>query len=153
MFLLIKWQDSYKEGPCSWPLYAQQAHDKLINYSFPLWYSIKVHSSPQFPFFEGYSFCCSAVKSCLSLCDCVDCSLPGFPVPHYLPSSLKFMSIELMIPSNHLILCHILFPSSIFPSIRIFSMSRLFTSGGQTIERSPPSEKDRTHSRENSATS
>ena len=37
-------------------------------------------------------------------------------------SLLKFMSIESMMPSNHLILCHPLFPSpSIFPSIRVFS--------------------------------
>ena len=37
-------------------------------------------------------------------------------------SLLKFMSIELVMPSNHLILCHpALFPSSIFPSIRVFS--------------------------------
>ena len=37
-------------------------------------------------------------------------------------SLLKFMSIELVMPSNHLILCHpLLFPPSIFPSIRDFS--------------------------------
>ena len=37
-------------------------------------------------------------------------------------SLLKFMSIELVMPSNHLILCHpLLFPHSIFPSIRVFS--------------------------------
>ena len=37
-------------------------------------------------------------------------------------SLIKFMSIELMIPSNHLILCHpLLLPSSIFHSIRVFS--------------------------------
>ena len=37
-------------------------------------------------------------------------------------SLLKFMSTELMMPSNHLILCHpfLLLPS-IFPSIRVFS--------------------------------
>ena len=35
---------------------------------------------------------------------------------------LKFMSIELMMPSNHLILCHpLLLPLSIFSSIRVFS--------------------------------
>ena len=34
----------------------------------------------------------------------------------------KFMSIELVMPSNHLILCHpLLLPPSVFPSIRIFS--------------------------------
>ena len=37
-------------------------------------------------------------------------------------SLLKFMSIESVIPSNHLMLCHpLLLPPSIFPSIRIFS--------------------------------
>ena len=37
-------------------------------------------------------------------------------------SLLKLMSIELVMPSNHLILCHPLFlPPSIFPSIRVFS--------------------------------
>ena len=37
-------------------------------------------------------------------------------------SLLKLMSIELVIPSNHLILCHpLLLSLSIFPSIRVFS--------------------------------
>ena len=37
-------------------------------------------------------------------------------------SLLKLMSIELVMPSNHLILCHrLLLLSSIFPSIRVFS--------------------------------
>ena len=37
-------------------------------------------------------------------------------------SLLKLMSIESVIPSNHLILCHpLLLPTSIFPSIRVFS--------------------------------
>ena len=46
----------------------------------------------------------------------------------------KPMSIELVMPSNHLILCHPLFlPPSIFPSIRVFQMSKFFISGGQSI--------------------
>ena len=36
-------------------------------------------------------------------------------------SLLKFMSIGLVLPSNHLILCHPLLPPSILPSIRVFS--------------------------------
>ena len=36
-------------------------------------------------------------------------------------SLLKPMSVELVMPSNHLILCHPLLPPSIFPSISIFS--------------------------------
>ena len=29
--------------------------------------------------------CCSVVQSCLTLCDRMDCSTPGFPVLHYYP--------------------------------------------------------------------
>ena len=36
-------------------------------------------------------------------------------------SLLKLMSIESVIPSNHLVLCHPLLLSSVFPSIRVFS--------------------------------
>ena len=49
-------------------------------------------------------------------------------------SLLKLMSIELVMPSSQLILCHsLLLLSSIFPSTRVFPMSQLFTSGGQSI--------------------
>ena len=42
-------------------------------------------------------------------------------------SLLKLMSIELVMPSNHLILCHpLLLPPSIFPSIRVFSSESIF---------------------------
>ena len=58
----------------------------------------------------------------LSPCDPMDCSTPGFPVLHYLWSLLKLVSIESMMPSNHLILCRpLLLLPSIFPSIRVFS--------------------------------
>ena len=41
-------------------------------------------------------------------------------------SSLKLISIESVMPSNHLILCHsLLLPPSIFPSIRVFSNESL----------------------------
>ena len=43
-------------------------------------------------------------------------------VLHHLPESAKLMSIELVIPSNHLFSCHpLLLPPSIFPSMRVFS--------------------------------
>ena len=45
----------------------------------------------------------------------------------------KPMSIESVLPSNHLILCRLLLLPSIFPSIRVFPMSQLFASGGQSI--------------------
>ena len=46
---------------------------------------------------------------------------------------LKLLSIELVMPSNHLILCHPLLMPSIFPSIGVFSIKSAFTSGGQSI--------------------
>ena len=55
-------------------------------------------------------------------------------------SLLKFMSVESVMLSNHLILCcPLLLLPSIFPSICFFfffSLSRLFPSGGQSIEAS-----------------
>ena len=56
------------------------------------------------------------------------------------PRSLpKLMSIESAMPFNHLILCRpLLLLPSIFPSIRVFPMSQLFTSSGQSIGVSAP---------------
>ena len=49
-------------------------------------------------------------------------STPGLPVHHQLPESTQTMSIESVMPSNHLILCcPLLLLPSIFPSIRVFS--------------------------------
>ena len=66
--------------------------------------------------------CCSVAKSYLTLCNPMDCSMPG-PLSSTISwSLLKFMPTELVMPSNHLILCRpLLFPPSIFPSIRVFS--------------------------------
>ena len=56
------------------------------------------------------------------------------PVHHQLPELPKPMSTVSVRSSNHLILCcPLLLLPSIFPSIRVFSMSQLFTSGGQSI--------------------
>ena len=63
----------------------------------------------------------SVAQSCLTLCDPVDCSMPGFPVLHHHPGFLKLMSIELEMPSTHLVLCHPLLLPSIFLNIGVFS--------------------------------
>ena len=48
-------------------------------------------------------------------------------------SLLKLMPIESVMPSNHFILCHpLLLLPSIFPSMRVFPMSQVFASGGQS---------------------
>ena len=52
----------------------------------------------------------------------MDHSTPGLPVHHQLLESHRLMSIESVMPSNHLILyCPLLLPPSIFLSIRVFS--------------------------------
>ena len=49
-------------------------------------------------------------------------------------SSPKLMSIQLVMPSSHLILCRpLLLLPSIFPSVRVFSNESSFPSGGQNI--------------------
>ena len=65
--------------------------------------------------------CCSVTKSCLTLCDPMDCSTPGSTVLHYL---LEFAQIHVhwVMLSNHFILClPLLLLPSILPSIRVFS--------------------------------
>ena len=48
--------------------------------------------------------------------------MPGLPGHHISQSLCKLMSIESVMPSNHLILCHpLLLPPSIFSGIRVFS--------------------------------
>ena len=94
---------------------------------------------------------CSVTRSYPALCDPTDCSMPGFSVLLQFSlvqslsrvrlfatpwiaarqaslsitnswSSLKLISIKLMMPFKHLILCHplLLLPAT-FPSIRVFS--------------------------------
>ena len=63
----------------------------------------------------------SVAPSCPGACHPMDCSTPGLPITNS-RSLLKLMSIELVRPSNHLILCRpLLLPPSVFPSIRVFS--------------------------------
>ena len=59
---------------------------------------------------------------CLTLCDPMNFSTPGFPVHHQLPEAIQNRSIMLGMPSNHLIICcPLLLPPSTFLSIRVFS--------------------------------
>ena len=77
----------------------------------------------------------SVAQSCLTLCNPMDCSTPGFPVHHQLLelaqthvhwiSDAFQPSYPLWSPSP---------PTSILPASGSFQMSQLFTSGGQSIE-------------------
>ena len=76
----------------------------------------------------------SVTWSCPTFCDPINRSTPGLPVNHQLPDLLKLMSIESVMPSSHLILCHplLLCPQSL-PASGSFPMSQLFAWGGQSI--------------------
>ena len=66
--------------------------------------------------------CCSVAQSCLTLCDPMNCSTPASLSLTISQSLLKLMSIESVMPSKPLALCHhLLLLPSIFPSIRVFS--------------------------------
>ena len=67
-------------------------------------------------------FCCLVAKSILTLCNPKDCSMPGFPVLHYL---LEFSQTHVhwvgdSIQSSRLLSPLLLLPS-IIPSTRVFS--------------------------------
>ena len=76
----------------------------------------------------------SVAQSCATLCNPMNHSTPCLPVHHHSQSPFKLISIESVMPSNHLILCHpLLLLPSIFPSVGVFSMSQFFASGGPSI--------------------
>ena len=104
---------------------------------FTLFCFINIYSWQQETFISEHSFkvgCCSVTKSCPTLWDPMDWSMPGFLSFTISWSLLKLMFIESVMPSSHLILCHplLLLPLS-FPASGSFPMSQLFTSGGQSI--------------------
>ena len=72
--------------------------------------------------------CCSVTKSCLTLCDPMDCSMPDSPVFHYFPEFAQTHSLSQG--------CHAATSSSVapfsFPESGSFLMSRFFVSGGQS---------------------
>ena len=64
----------------------------------------------------------SVAQSCPTLCDPMDCSTQASMSITNSRSLLKLLSIESVMPSSYLILCHpLLLLPSIFPSIRVFS--------------------------------
>ena len=73
------------------------------------------------PFWSMYCCCCSVAKSCLTLCDPMNWSTPGFPVHHQF-SELAQTHVHWVsdaIQPSYPLSSPFLLPS-IFPSIRIF---------------------------------
>ena len=82
--------------------------------------------------------CCSVTQSCPTLCDPMECSTPGLPVPHHL---LKFAQFHVHCIGDAIQPFHPLMPSSplssIFPNIRDFSNESAFASADKILEFQP----------------
>ena len=83
---------------------------------------------------ELYNGCSSFAKLCLTLCDPMDCSMPGLPVLYYLRVHSDSCPLSRW--------CHPTMSSSVapfsscpqsFPATGSFPVSQLFTSGGQSV--------------------
>ena len=103
----------WKFIPCLWVFYShkfQKFHNtKVILTRGRLWIFLVQFSSVQ-------------PLSHVRLWDPMDCSTPGLSVHYQLLELTQTHVIELMMPSNRLILCHpLLLLPSIFTSIRVFS--------------------------------
>ena len=79
--------------------------------------------------------CCSVAKLCLTLCNRMDWSTPGFLVLHYLPEFAQTQVCwvgDAIQPSHPLPPLLLLHPQSL-PASGSFPVSQFFTSGGQSI--------------------
>ena len=68
--------------------------------------------------FFSFICCCSVTQSCLTLCDPVDCIMPGFPVLHHLPEFAQTYvhGVDDAIQTSQPLLCHPSSPSALNPS-------------------------------------
>ena len=98
-------------------------HTRLVTNSHPFCTSIyNIYTLLSISFAVAFIQFSSVAQSCPTLCDPLNCRVPGLHVHHLSQTFPKLMSTELVMPSSHLILCHLLLLlPSIFPSIRIFS--------------------------------
>ena len=85
-----------------------------------------------FPF--SIPCCRSVTQSCATLCDCMDCSMPGIPVHHQL---LELAQTQIHRVGNAIQPSHPLSspspPVQSFPASGSFLVSQLFASGGQSM--------------------
>ena len=78
--------------------------------------------------------CCSVTQLCLTLCNPMDCSMPGFPVLHHFPE-LAQTQVHWFGDAPTISSSVVPFSSCLqsFPTSGSFLMSWLFASGGQSI--------------------
>ena len=120
------------------------SNESVVHIRWPKYWSFSFSISPSNEYSELISFridwfavlevqFSSVTQLCPTLCDPMDCSMPGLPVHHQLPE-FTHISIKSVMPSNHLNLCcPLLLLSSIFPSIRVFSSESVLCISCQSI--------------------
>ena len=119
-------------GPQEGPATYEEKDDKLPVTKEPAW-AVITRAPARERGVTAQQSCCSVTKSRLTLWTpwtAVRQASLSFTISQ---SLLKLMSIDSMMPSNHLILCHPFSscPQS-FPASGSFQMSQLFASGGQS---------------------
>ena len=99
----------------------------------------KVPSKPEIMKYSKFAWCqfSSVIQSCLTLCNLMDCSMPGLPVHHQLPelTQTHVHWVGDTIQSAHSLSSPVIPFSHLqsFPASVSFPMSKFFTSGGQNI--------------------
>ena len=77
----------------------------------------------------------SVAQSCQTLCSPMNCNTSDFLSITDCRSLLRLISIKSVMPSNHSILCRpLLFPPSVFPSIRVFPNELVSHQGAKLLE-------------------
>ena len=104
--------------------------NKCMMFTF---YMFLLHSSG----WEGWTqpsgwYCCAVAESCFFVTSLTAAHQASLFFTTF-QSLLKLMSIESLMPSNRLILCHPLVLPWSFPALGFFPVSQLFASGGQSI--------------------
>ena len=112
--LELEVQDQGTGRFCVWWIFASGSQTAIF-----LLYRLGMEGARELCLFSSFQFS-SVAQSCPTLCNPMGCSTPGLPDHHQLLKPTQFMSIELVMPSSHLILCRpLLLLPSIFPSIRV----------------------------------
>ena len=130
--------DSAAEGPRaeSWDRVWTVSQRLTVPVSgFPSLMTPRLMSSPAGLIPTFFYFCCSVTKSCLTLCDPMDCSIPGFPVLHCLPELAQTHVLWISDAIQPSVIPFSSCPQS-FPVLGSFPMSQPFPSGDRSIEAS-----------------
>ena len=93
---------------------------RQLSVYWSFWYELLIHFCTSI----NVLCCCSVMQLCPTLCNPVNCSTPGLPVPHHLP---KFAQVHVHCINDAVQLSHPLTPSSpSVPASRTFPTSHLF---------------------------